>query len=594
VLALACAGNPTPASIPTPSQTPTALPPTPPPPPPSTTPTANDDAEVETLSKAYLDFVVETSPETATLLGIHSRDAELDDRSLEAAAVTLQKERALLARVVEARRLHHVSRAARTDLDLLEAALELDLERKKHTDPLRRQPETYIDPMNALFLMFARDYAPLEERARFALARIEKIPQTIATARTNLAAPPPATSALAPSEPPPKVWTQIGIEMAASAPSFFDEQRAQLLAALPAEKARIELAVRGAKKAYAEYRQFLERDLLPRSTGSFAAGRAHFELLLKRGYFLDQNADQVLALGEKIFAETDAQMTELARRIDPKAKGWPEVTARLKADHPTAPDLLPSYRRELKRARDFLVAKDVVPFPPGDDCEVIDTPAFQRATTTAAYDQPPPFDKVTKGLFFVTPVDLALPKPKQEEMLRENDRADQVNTAVHEAYPGHHLQLSFARRHPSIVRKAIDSNIFAEGWGLYSEELMAELGYYTDAERLMQLEWTLVRAARVIIDVGLHTKGMTFDDAVQMLTDKVHLERSLALSEVKRYTSTPTQPLSYLLGRQAILELRDRFKAREKDKFTLRAFHTEILSHGTIPPGLVAREMFER
>ena len=122
---------------------------------------------------------------------------------------------------------------------------------------------------------------------------------------------------------------------------------------------------------------------------------------------------------------------------------------------------------------------------------------------------------------------------------------------------------------------------------------MGELGYYTDEERLMQLEWTLVRAARVLIDVGLHTRGMTFEQGVAMLTDQVHLERELALNEVKRYTMTPTQPLSYLVGRERILAMRERFKQTAGEAFTLEAFHAAVLSHGTIAPGLVEREMFQ-
>jgi len=139
----------------------------------------------------------------------------------------------------------------------------------------------------------------------------------------------------------------------------------------------------------------------------------------------------------------------------------------------------------------------------------------------------------------------------------------------------------------------VGADLFAEGWGLYSEELMGELGYYTDEERLMELEWTLVRAARVLIDVGLHTRGMTFDEAVKMLTEQVHLERELALNEVKRYTMSPTQPLSYLVGRQRILAMRERFKQETGPAFTLKAFHTAVLSHGTIAPGLIEREMFQ-
>jgi uncharacterized protein (DUF885 family) len=290
--------------------------------------------------------------------------------------------------------------------------------------------------------------------------------------------------------------------------------------------------------------------------------------------------------------KTNAQMTELARRIDPKAKGWPEVVKKIKARHPSESELIAAYRREVQRARKFLEEKDVVPFPAGDALDVLPTPVFLRSTIQAAYDQPPPFDTVAKGFFFVTPVEPSWPKSRKEEWLRESNFGDVVNTSVHEAYPGHHLQLSFARLHPSLVRKVVDAAIFAEGWALYAEELMAELGYYTDEERLMQLAWTLVRAARVVIDVGLHTRGMSFDDAVTILTRDVNLEPTLARNEVKRYTMSPTQPLSYLVGREAIFALRERFKAQEKERFSLKRFHEELLPRGTVPPALLAREMF--
>jgi uncharacterized protein (DUF885 family) len=235
-----------------------------------------------------------------------------------------------------------------------------------------------------------------------------------------------------------------------------------------------------------------------------------------------------------------------------------------------------------------------VPFPPGDECRVLPTPPFLRTTISAAYEKPPPFDKATVGFFFVTPVDTALPQEKQEEVLRENDHGDQVDTAVHEAYPGHHLQLSWARRNPSLIRKLLGTSLLAEGWALYSEELMNELGYYTDEERMMQLEWALVRAARIVIDVGLHVRGMSFDDAVGILTREVHLEPSLALSEVKRYTQDPTQPLSYMVGRQQIFKLRERERARLGSAFSLKRFHQDVLSRGTIAPSLIAKELDPR
>ena len=539
-----------------------------------------DDPVIAKAGQEYLDLLVEIHPENATALGLHKNDAELDDRSITGHDKATDREEALLKSFVERFKAPRASAPAKTDLAMLLGALRCDIRKKRLQRPLQRKPDVYVEPLNAIFQMTARQYAPAPERAQNVLARLAKISRTVETAKQNILNP-------------PRVWTEIAIDHASSAKAFLDQQRPFLVSALPHEIAKIDALLKGATTAYEDYKKFLQTDVLPRSNGRFAAGRELFDYLLKNDYFLDESADDLLAIGKKVFAETHTQMTEVAKRIDPKAKGWPEVIARLKGRHPGADELLDAYKKEVARARAYLVEKDAVAFPPGDDLEVIDTPPFMRSTVTAAYDQPPPFDKqVTKGFFLVTPIDKTLPKAKQEEMLRENDWGDIVDTSVHEAYPGHHLQLSFARRSPSLVRRALDRAISSDGWALYSEELMAELGYYDDAQRLIQLEWALVRAARIIIDVGLHASEMTFEQAVKMLTDDVHLERQLALSEVKRYTASPTQPSAYMVGRQMIFKLRDRAKKRDGDKYSLKAFHVDLLSRGTVPPSLLSKEMF--
>ncbi len=541
-----------------------------------------DDAAIAKAGEEYLQLFAEIHPEDATALGLHEHDAELEDRSIVGHDKAIESEVALLESLEKRFQSPKASPAAKTDLAMLLGALRCDIRKSRVLRPLQRKPDVYVEPLDAIFHLTARNYAPAPERARNVVSRLEKIPKVVDQAKQNL-------------QNPPRIWTEVAIDRASSAKAFLEQQRPFLAGALPDERARVDAALGGATAAYEDYRKYLQKEVLPRSNGAFAAGRELFEYLLKNDYFLDESADELLAIGKKVFADTSAQMTEIAKRIDPKAKGWPEVTAKLKAKHPSADELIGAYEKEVARARAFLVEKDVVAFPPGDDLEVIETPTFMRSTITAAYDQPPPFDaQTTKGFFFVTPVDKTLPKSKQEEMLRENDWADIVDTSVHEAYPGHHLQLSFARRSPSKIRRALDRAIFSEGWALYSEELMAELGYYDDAQRLIQLEWALVRAARIVIDVGLHVGNMTFEQAVKMLTDEVHLERSLALSEVKRYTESPTQPSAYMIGRQKIFELRERARQRDGAKFSLKAFHVDLLSRGTVPPSLLAKEMFGR
>jgi uncharacterized protein (DUF885 family) len=555
-----------------------------------------DDAAISQAESDYLALLVAISPETATALGVHSRDTELDPYSLDEEEAGLRREEAMLADLKRRFAQPHASLSKRIDLALIESALAVDVRIRRTTKPLERCPDTYADPMNVLVVMSEHEYAPAAERARASLARIEKVPEVVMLGRRNLGKA-------------PHVWIRIGLDKARGARQFFADERTFLEGALPAERTRIAAAIDGAVEAYDKYAAYLEHRLGPREpwgggkdpAESFAAGRDLYSFLLREGFFLAEDADALYEDGRRVFERTEAQLQALSRRIEPNAQGWAEVVRRLKKHHPTAADLLPSYRREVLRARQFLQGKDVVPFPPGDDCVVAETPPFLRSTETASYEPAAPLDPDTRGFFFVTPVDERASAKEQEELLEEHDHGDQVDTVTHETYPGHHLQLSLARGYPSLVRKMTDAkraaligqDAFTEGWALYAEELMNELGYYTEEERLIQLQWTLVRAARVMIDVGLHTRGMKFEEATAFLTDRVHLEPSLAESEIKRYTMSPTQPLSYLIGRERILAMRERYRTRVPGPFSLKAFHTELLSHGAMAPGLIEREMFE-
>jgi uncharacterized protein (DUF885 family) len=195
----------------------------------------------------------------------------------------------------------------------------------------------------------------------------------------------------------------------------------------------------------------------------------------------------------------------------------------------------------------------------------------------------------------VTPIDLPRPRAEQEEQLQGHCNVSLSLTVVHEAYPGHHLQLYHSNRAGSRLRRLADSPVLCEGWALYCEELMFEHGYHADPlARIFQLKDLLWRACRVVIDVGLHTGKMSFEQAVDYLVEQAMLERVNAETEVKRYTATPTQPMSYLVGKLLLLELREEAKRRRGEGFNLYDFHSAVLASGSIPPTLMDAEIWDR
>ena len=194
----------------------------------------------------------------------------------------------------------------------------------------------------------------------------------------------------------------------------------------------------------------------------------------------------------------------------------------------------------------------------------------------------------------MTPVNEKLPLKQQEEQLQGHDTYGIVLTALHEAYPGHHLQLVYSNRVKSKVRRQYGTSLFAEGWALDCEELMYEQGFYTKPEtRLLQLKDQLWRACRVVIDVSIHTHKMSFNQAVDKLVKVAKLEKTNAIAEVKRYTYTPTQPMTYIMGKIEILKLRSDYRKLKGKAFNLKKFHNQLLSYGTIPVQMVREQMLE-
>jgi len=347
-------------------------------------------------------------------------------------------------------------------------------------------------------------------------------------------------------------------------------------------------AADAAASALEKYALWLEKELLPKARGTFAIGRDAVDAWLKEKELIDHDAGTLREWGAEFYGETEAALNAAA--IELGHQDWRAAVETLREDHPTEETLVEAYRAEMERSRLAVGTAGLATVPYGEDLVVDAMPEFQRPTYPyAAYVGAGPFESSRRGRFWVTLPDARDDEKTRRERLEGHPRAGIAVIACHEGYPGHHLQLTVAADQPSLARKAIRSNVMVEGWGLYVEELMTELGYLDSPQtRLLRLKDLLWRASRVTVDVGLATGEMSFDEAVRFMVERARLETPNAVAEVRRYTLNPLQPSSYALGREAILGLRDKARAAG---WGMRLFHDRLLGAGSLPPKLMATEL---
>jgi uncharacterized protein (DUF885 family) len=537
--------------------------------------------EFQKLSEEVLDLWWRSSPVSATFVGVHDFDSELDNLSADFVRQEIQDHKSCLAKL-EKLDPSGLSSVERIDYVLLRDSIRAGIRNLEERRMWEKDPAGPVQiGLYGVFALAIREFAPLEQRAEAMLSRLKQTPRVIEQGKANL-------------KDSAEVFTRVAIEVTRGGISFYQGFVPAIADQVPALKAEMLDACRRAVESCEAYLQFLKQDYLPRSTGSFAIGRELFDFMLKTGNGLPYDAGDLLAIGDEVLAQTEKDLAGLAGQIAPGRKWW-DVVAELKREHPSGSELMAAYRDEMKRARDFTRERGLATIPEGEELELIWTPPFERATIPyAAYMSPAPFEKQQKGFFYVTPLNEQLPPEKQEEQLQGHCRYKIPVTALHEAYPGHHLQLVHSNQAGSDVRKVVGTTVFAEGWALYCEEMMYDQGFYTDPRvRLMQLKDQVWRACRVLIDVGLHTQGMTYEQAVDLLVNRARLERVNAEIEVNRYCGSPTQPMSYIIGKHQMMNLRREYEQRKGAGFSLREFHDRLLSFGTIPVAIVREEMLK-
>jgi uncharacterized protein (DUF885 family) len=342
---------------------------------------------------------------------------------------------------------------------------------------------------------------------------------------------------------------------------------------------RLHTAARVSRQALLDYAAWIKQQL--EGCGDrIALGRDELHELVSLRAFDGLDADAILALGEEQLEAMHEARREAGRAIDPTLSET-EIVDRVKADGPADFDAaLMGYREAMLRAHAFIAEHDLATLPVDDVLEVLPTPKHMRSMLPlAAYFDPAAIDRPIRGIYVVTPsVD------DDPGAMLEHNWAGIVNTSVHEAYPGHHLQLSAALSTPTPARLMLEAPEFVEGWGMYCEQMMLEEGFEDTPERRVIVATDAIwRAARIILDIRLHRGQIGVDEAIDFLVDHTGFERSVARAEVHRYTQNPGYNLSYLLGKMLLLRLRDDERERLGEAFSLKGFHDALLYSGSLP-----------
>jgi len=523
-------------------------------------------------------MLIDDYPTYATHLGVHTRDAELGDHT-RGAFEERHSHVTTLLRDLEALSGEEGDLDARIDREILRAELRHSVFIHETVRPHETRPSMYIQTaLGGCHSLTVKEFAPIEERAVNLLSRLRQVPGVLESMERNTASP-------------PRVFARVGAEAAKGGVAFVGAVIPRVGDAVPSLQADLAAASDAATRAFERAAEYLAK-LAESGPEAFHVGREDYEWLLREYHMLDYDSESLRAMGWEVIRDTKSRMADVAREISPDAD-WESVLEELKLDHPAKGKVRETYAAEMARARDFVIENDLVTVPSGERLEVIDTPVFIRNIIPyAAYMPPGPFEDQQLGLFYVTPVDESLTPDEQERQLRGHALHTIPVVALHEAYPGHHLQLVRANAGSHKLRKLVWSTVYGEGWALYCEEMMREAGFYSDARtRLCQLKENLWRAARVVVDVGLQLGGMSIEDGIEFMMREVHLERVNATAEVKRYAGMPTQPSSYMIGKRAILALREKARARDGNAFDLKSFHDSLLDLGNLQPRLAERSL---
>ena len=542
------------------------------------------------LADEFFDhYYFPTNPTTATLSGIHDYDTRLEDFSRAAIDRQIATLKDYLHRV-EAVDVKTLDEQTRGDRELVLNYIRGTLLTLETIKPWQKNPDSYSSGItNSAFSILERKFASPDDRLRDLIAREKLMPGVLQQARANLAHP-------------PKIYTQIALQQLPGSTDFFARDVPAAFAEVKDKVLNDAFARANAAvvKALKNYRAWLKKTLLAQSDGDFRLGAETYRKKLAFDEMVDTPLDRLLEIDTENMRRNQAEFARVAKELEP-GKSAKEVLAEMAADHPAPDKLLETFKGTFDGLIAFIKNRHIITIPSEVRPILEETPPFMRAITFASMDTPGPYETVAKEAYFnVTLPEAGWDRKHVDEFMAQFSYPVISAIATHEAYPGHYVQFLWMQNVHDRVRRLLGCSSNAEGWAHYSEQMMLDEGlaqavYPNDARqqkllRLGQLQDALLRNARFIVGIKLHTGAFTFDQGVDFFVNEGYQSRAVGDVETKRGTADPTY-LYYTLGKLQILKLRADLEAKQGKAFNLQQFHDAFMQQGFAPIRIVRRAM---
>ena len=549
-----------------------------------------DDA-FQKIAHDYIEHYSQANPEEATELGDHRFDGQLTDYSPEARAKDLatQKEFRDKLNSIDGSQL---TGANNIDFRILKENTDYQIFQAEELRAPEWNPLVYMQSLaNSLYLLVARDFASPEKRIPNLRQRMEKIPRVIAQAKANL-------------QHPPRVHTETAIEQTQGAISLVREGLAPLLDQSPRMKKDLTPLQEKTAAAMEDYKKWLQNDLLPRSDGDFRLGAEKYRKKLRFALASDLPMEEIMKRAKADLEQTQTTIYETAlplyRKYFPNAddktladkhKVTAAVLGKLAEQHPDDVTVVDYAKKIVTEATDFVKQHDLVTVP-NVPLDAIAMPEFKRGVAIAYCDAPGPLDKTGRTFFAVAPTPKDWSKERRESFFREYNNYMIRDLTVHEAMPGHFLQLARANefRAPTLVRAIFQSGAFVEGWAVYCEQMMAEQGYGGPEVKMQQLKMRLRAICNAVLDQSIHAGNMNEKEAMDLMMKEGYQQEGEAVAKWKRARLTSAQLSTYFVGATEHLDLRAAEQRKLGKDFNLKKYNDQVVSYGS-PPVKYVREL---